>query len=103
MSTEPIAAGPNDVTVRAALEAGIAVTHGLAAIVAEVPTWNDLQAFANLIAASEREACSTCVPSNWCDPLLTGPDAVVGKAVACQDIEAVLLAVKKRIESRSNV
>ena len=102
MTEETIAAGPLDVTVRAALEAGIAVTHGLAAAIVEVPTWNDLQAFADRIATAEREACAACVPRNWCDPLLTGPDAVVGKAATGQDIEALLLAVKKRIESRSN-
>ena len=57
MTEETIAAGPNDVTVRAALEAGIAVTHGLAAAMVEVPTWEELQRFAALIATAEREAC----------------------------------------------
>lgn len=57
MTTTPIAAGPNDVTVRAALDAGIAVTHGLAAAIVEVPTWEELQRFAALVAATERHAC----------------------------------------------
>ncbi len=58
--------------------------------------------FAEFVAADEREACAKCVPSNWCDPMLTGPDAVIGKGVDCRPIEAVLAATKARILARSN-
>lgn len=53
--------------------------------------------------AAEREACAACVPTNWCDPMLTGPDAVIGQPADCRDIEAVLRGVKARILARSNV
>lgn len=37
------------------------------------------------------------IPSNWLDPLLTGEDAVIGKApYSGQDIERLLSAIKKR-------
>jgi hypothetical protein len=38
------------------------------------------------------------VPGNWLDPLLTGPDAVIGKPpYDCKDIECLLNAVADRI------
>ena len=44
--------------------------------------------------------CASQVPTNWCDPLLTGPDRVMpsipGK-ITNQHVEQLLLAVKKRI------
>lgn len=54
--------------------------------------------------AAEREACAACVPTSWLDPLLTGKSAVVGNVenISVRELEALLLAVKKRIESRSN-
>lgn len=52
--------------------------------------------------AVEREACAGCVPTNWCDPMLTGPDSVIGKVADCRPIEAVLAATKARIMARSN-
>jgi len=57
---------------------------------------------AKLATLVEREACEACVPTNWCDPILTGKDAVIGKTTNCRDIEAVLLAVRARIRMRSN-
>ena len=36
-------------------------------------------------------------PCKWCDPMLTGPNAVVGEVVDCRPIEAVLRATKERI------
>lgn len=39
------------------------------------------------------------IPSNWCDPLLTGRDAVIGKSpYDCQDIEKLLNGIRERIE-----
>lgn len=57
---------------------------------------------ARLAVLVEREACEVCVPTNWCDPILTGKDSVIGKSANCSDIEAVLLAVRARIRMRSN-
>ena len=38
------------------------------------------------------------VPTNWLDPLLTGPKAVIGNPpYSCRDIERLLNAVKERL------
>jgi hypothetical protein len=48
----------------------------------------------------KRKPLSDLVPTNWLDPLLTGPDAVLrGTKFNCQDIERLMLAVKERIRS----
>ena len=40
------------------------------------------------------------VPTNWVDPLLTGPDAVIGSPpYNCGDIERLLLAIAARIRT----
>jgi hypothetical protein len=44
-----------------------------------------------------------CVPTNWCDPMLTGPENVLTGTVKETAVEAVLRAVKDRITKRSNV
>lgn len=38
-------------------------------------------------------------PTNWVDPLLTGPEAILprGNAFACRDIERLLWAVSERV------
>ena len=36
------------------------------------------------------------VPTNWCDPLLTGPDAVFTDEPSCRDIEALLRGIQDR-------
>ncbi len=44
-----------------------------------------------------------CIPANWCDPLLTGDDAVLSKTVGkydCDDIERLLTAIRKRMENK---
>lgn len=39
------------------------------------------------------------VPDSWLHPLLTGPDAVVGKPpFTCQDVERLLLKIRKSIK-----
>lgn len=108
MTTTPIAAGPNDVTVRALFEQWyLRVLKGHPNNLTRDEN-GGYKFLATLYLAFEagmaveREACAGCVPTNWCDPMLTGPDAVIGKTANSQDIEALLLAVKKRIESRSN-
>jgi hypothetical protein len=53
--------------------------------------------------AAERDAiakCAEAVPTNWCDALLTGPDATLrgnGGTWGCPDIERLLSGVRKRI------
>ena len=42
--------------------------------------------------------CAEEVPTNWLDPLLTGPRAVI-KDAPCPEIEALLLGVRKEILS----
>lgn len=44
------------------------------------------------------------IPTNWLDPLLTGPDAALKGTGPwdCQDIERLLQAVKKRLEPQSH-
>ena len=46
-----------------------------------------------------REALKDVVPMNWCDPMLTGPEAVLGKPYTYDggDIERLLLAIKARL------
>lgn len=45
------------------------------------------------------ERAAAAIPTNWCDPLLTGPTTVLGKPpYDCGDIENLLRAVKKRIQ-----
>ncbi len=57
----------------------------------------------------EREIATNlmhCIPINWCDPLLTGDDAVLSKHVGkynCQDIERLLTAVRKRMEEQLGI
>ena len=42
-------------------------------------------------------------PSNWCDPLLTGKNAVIGQPpYDCQDIERLMNAVHKRVMQAIN-
>lgn len=48
-----------------------------------------------------RPAPADLVPSNWLDPLLTGPTAVLpgGYRYCPQDIERLLNAIRARIEN----
>lgn len=46
----------------------------------------------------------SAIPTNWCDPLLTGPDAALspnGKW-GCPDIERLCDGIRKRIRSEAN-
>ena len=48
----------------------------------------------------DRDAVLRAIPGNWCDPILTGPKAVItGEHDSEQDIELVLNAVRARIEA----
>lgn len=47
-----------------------------------------------------------CIPTNWADPLLTGDDAVLSKTVGqydCQDIEHLLIAIRRRMEDKLGI
>jgi hypothetical protein len=41
------------------------------------------------------------VPTTWLDPLLSGPDAVVGKNTDCRVIEALLRGVQDRLRLKA--
>ena len=42
------------------------------------------------------------IPTNWTDPLLTGPEAVIGNPpYDCRDIERLLNAIRARTEWKS--
>lgn len=46
----------------------------------------------------EQKALIDCVPNNWLDPLLTGPNKIIGKEpFTCRDIENILNAIRKRM------
>jgi hypothetical protein len=47
----------------------------------------------------QRRAIIDAVPDNWLDPLLTGPEAVIGKQgpYTARDIENVLRAIRERV------
>lgn len=44
----------------------------------------------------ERQQVLDAIPTNWLDPLLSGPDKVISKS-PCPEIEALLKAVRARI------
>lgn len=46
--------------------------------------------------ATERERCAKLVPTNWCDPLLTGKDAPK-HPLDNRGVEALLRGVQDRI------
>jgi hypothetical protein len=44
------------------------------------------------------EKIEKAIPNNWCDPLLTGEDRVIGDPpFSCQDIEQLLFAIKNKL------
>lgn len=51
-------------------------------------------------AANDLNFLLDAIPSNWCDPLLTGPGKVVGDNPDCPAIEALLNAVRKRLKEQ---
>lgn len=47
----------------------------------------------------KRSDVLAAIPTNWVDSLLTGPNAAIGnQPYGCPDIEALLRAVKARLE-----
>lgn len=47
------------------------------------------------------EECAACVPANWLDPLLTGPDRI-GDFKNGGEVARLLLAIAKRIRALSS-
>lgn len=89
----------------------------------EAQLWNELEAAAariqelerelaafepadDIVAAAKREAfeaAADCVPTNWLDPLLTGPEAAFRRKDGkfdCREIEALLRGIQDRIRAR---
>ena len=46
-----------------------------------------------------------CIPTNWCDPLLTGANKVLPSTqpYRADHIEKLLLAIRKRMEERLGI
>ena len=44
-----------------------------------------------------------CIPTNWCDPLLTGDKKVLHGEFDCRDIERLLQALRKRMEEKLGI
>ena len=51
-------------------------------------------------AASQRETDAKLIPTNWTDPLLSGPNAVVKIPAGCPDIERLLLGIAQAIRAQ---
>ena len=51
---------------------------------------------------TQRERLIACVPTNWCDPLLTGPSAALphyDQKITPRHIEALLLGIIDRMQA----
>jgi hypothetical protein len=57
-----------------------------------------MQASVEKAVAAERERCAKLVPTNWCDPLLTGPDAPK-TPLDCRGVEQLLRGIQDRIRA----
>ncbi len=57
-------------------------------------------AFGRECAAQAFEEAAKQVPSNWLDPLLTGPKSIVGN-VSCPDVERLYKAVSERLKRQA--
>lgn len=55
-----------------------------------------LRTYGAAIRARDAEVSSEEFPSNWCDPLLTGPEAKLKIPATCPDIERYTAALKDR-------
>jgi hypothetical protein len=62
---------------------------------------NCLQGLRTWPAFALRRRVMDAIPSNWCDPLLTGPEAINFPA-KCPDIERLLNGVRERVRHALN-
>jgi hypothetical protein len=47
--------------------------------------------------AKKRKPLSDLVPTNWCDPLLTGPEGIGKPPYDCRHIFKLMLGIKDRL------
>ena len=59
----------------------------------------DLQAKLREVEAATIERCANEIPTSWCDPLLTGPDAVIKGNITNPQVELLLTQLVKRIRA----
>lgn len=75
--------------------------HALAIEVALLNAGVTLERYED-IRAEERERCAKAIPTNWLDPMLTGPTAALkgnGGTWGCPDIERLLKAIGTAIRN----
>lgn len=89
---------------------GWEILHRCGLVTVSVVNWSEKRVATswNRRLIPEEAKLSELVPTNWLDPLLTGPDAVlleVGKEVTLEHVAELLRRLKKRLqdaESRGN-
>lgn len=57
---------------------------------------------ADIIHEAVIDECARLVPTNWCDPLLTGPQKVIDQ-LPPREIEALLRSVQDRIRALKSI
>ena len=64
--------------------------------------YESMQQAVNEATQEERKRCADMVPTNWLDPLLSGPDKALPSTqpYRAPDIERLLLAIRGRIRDR---
>lgn len=51
-------------------------------------------------AKAQLDAVLAAIPSNWLDPMLTGPDCDLGRPpYNCKDVEFLFIALRTRLEA----
>jgi len=60
---------------------------------------DSLTRLCTLAADRALEAAAASLPTNWLDPMLTGPKAVKERFADCRDVEAVLHGCTARIRA----
>ncbi len=64
-------------------------------------SWEPNVLYVLAVLRDVREAYAKVVPTNWLDPLLTGPNAVLGKGpYGNREIEALLRGIQDRIRNQ---
>ncbi len=65
-----------------------------------VPVCVGVQRLIKAITEAEDHELISAIPSNWCDPLLTGKAAVIGDSpYNCMDIERLLNGIRDRLKA----
>jgi hypothetical protein len=82
---------------------GFDADDGVTRALAILPCKSAREAKAVVKLHADRKALLDVVPSNWLDPMLTGPDAVLSKKAGswnCHDIERLMFAVRERLAAK---